>query len=126
MKIGSQAQLIGNRGNQQIPRRHLPCFGGTANSLHGGVFGAIHGLTGSLDDIIICGDTMDGRHGARINTAMARPGKGGNVIYLRVFAAKAIVQQTFEPIALVAVIKAVQIIPAHLVDHDAYYQFWSG
>jgi hypothetical protein len=57
---------------------------------------------------------------------MPHRGESRQIIDHRIVAAISSLQQSFKPSLPIPVIIPVQIIPAHLVDDDAYHQFGAG
>ena len=72
--------------------------------------------------VIAC-DAIDGRDGSRKDSGMTDCRIGGQVADKSVFTGKAFIQQSPEASGLVAVVITVEVIPAHLVNDDAYDEF---
>ena len=66
---------------------------------------------------------MDGRHRTGENRGMSHAGDRWDVVDHGVLAAVALVEHSFETTLAIQVIVAVEIIPTHLVNNDAHYEF---
>ena len=121
LEVGGHLQFIADGGGQEpVGRFHATLVVG-AHALHLVVFAAINLL--SVFHEIVGGNAMDGRHRTGENRGMSHAGDRWDVVDHGVLAAVALVEHSFETTLTIQVIVAVEIIPTHLVNNDAHYEF---
>ena len=119
--IGCNLHLVAKGSNPEISWRHQARFTVGTHCFHGFIIRAIHLLTILYE--VISGDSVDGRHTTGIETSMTDGGNRWNIRDSGVFARKSLVEQSLESTFSIAFLIAIEIIPSHLVNHDAHYQF---
>ena len=119
--VGCNLHLISESRNPEVSRRHQARLAVGAHRLHGFIIRAIHLL--AILHKIVSGDSVDRRHTACIETSMTNGGNRWNIRNTGVFAREALVEQSLESTFTIAFLIAIEIIPTHLVNHDAHYQF---
>ena len=119
--VGCNLHLISESRNPEVSGRHQARLAVGAHRLHGFIIRAIHLL--AILHKIVSGDSVDRRHTACIETSMTDGGNRWNIRNTGVFAREALVEQSLESTFSVALLIAIEIIPSHLVNHDAHYQF---
>ena len=119
--VGCNLHLIAEGGNPEISRRHQARLAVGAHRLHGFIIRAIHLL--AILHKIVSGDSVDRWHTTGIETSMTDGGNRWNIRNTGVFAREALVEQSLESTFTIALLIAIEIIPSHLVNHDAHYQF---
>src|SRR5690606_30893304 len=72
---------------------------------------------------VVSGYSMNSRNAAGIHTAMPHGSIRRHIIDIGIITGETITKQAFEASFLVARRIAMQVIPAHLVDHDTNHQF---
>ncbi len=119
--VGCNLHLISESRNPEVSRRHQARLAVGAHRLHGFIIRAIHLL--AILHKIVSGDSVDRRHTACIETSMTDGGNRWNIRNTGVFARETLVEQSLESTFTIALLIAIEIIPSHLVNHDAHYQF---
>ena len=118
--IGCNLHLVAEGGNPQISRRHQARLAVGTHRFHGFIIRAIH-LLAILHEIV-SGDSVDGRYTTGIETSMTDGCNRWNIRDSGVFARKSLVEQSIESAFSIALLIAIEIIPSHLVNHNAHYQ----
>ena len=119
--VGCNLHLIAEGGNPEISRRHQARLTVGAHRFHGFIIRAIHLLT--ILHKIVSSDSVDRRHTTGIETSMTDGCNRWNIRDSGIFARKSLVEQAFESAFSIALLIAIEIIPSHLVNHNAHYQF---
>ena len=121
--VGSQTEFISDGSYPQIARRHLARLAVCAHRVYGVVGGTVHNL--SILHEVIASDSVDRRHGTGPDRRVADGCNRRDVRNLAVFYAESFSEHSLESAFTVAGVVAIEIVPSHLVNHDAHNQFWS-
>ena len=121
--VGCNLHLIAESGNPEISRRHQARLTVGAHRFHGFIIRAIHLLT--ILHKIVSGDSVDRRHTTGIETSMTDGCNRWNIRDSGVLAREALVEQSLESTFSIAFLIAIEIIPSHLVNHNAHDQLWA-
>ena len=119
--VGCNLHLVAKGSNPEISWRHQARLTVGPHRFHGFIIRAIHLLTILYE--VVSGDSVDGRNTACIETSMTDGGNRWNIRNTGVFAREALVEQSLESTFTIALLIAIEIIPSHLVNHNAHYQF---
>ena len=119
--VGGNLHLIAEGSNPEISRRHQACLAAGTHRFYGFIIRAIHLL--AILHKIVSGDSVDRWHTTCIETSMTDGSNRWNIRNTCVFAREAFVEQSLESTFSIAFLIAIEIIPTHLVNHDAHYQF---
>ena len=119
--VGCNLHLISESRNPEVSGRHQARLAVGTHCFHGFIIRAIHFL--AILHKIVSGDSVDRRHTACIETSMTDGGNRWNIRNSGVFARETLVEQSLESTFTIALLIAIEIIPSHLVNHDAHYQF---
>jgi hypothetical protein len=128
LEVRGQPQLVGDGGAQQVARRHLARRHCAAHGLHGFVFGHVGVAAFLAHPPVVADDAVHGRCGAGVHAGVAGASVGGHVVVVTAFVTEAFVQQALEAPGLVLAPVAVDVVVAHLVDHNPDHQLraWQG
>ena len=116
--VGSQTEFIADGGYPQIARRHLASLAVRTYRVDGIVGSTIYYLS-ILHEVISC-NSVDGRNGTGPDRRVADGCNRRDVRNLAVFYAESFSEHSLESAFAVAGVVAIEIIPSHLVDNDAY------
>ena len=114
-------QFVADGGHPQVAGRHLAFLGGGAHGLHGGVAAAVGHAVAFPE--VVAGNAVDAGHRTGVERGVADGGHRGDVVNLAVLERVAFAEHAAETVVGVVVVEAVEIVPAHLVDGNAYHQF---
>ena len=128
-EVGGQTQFVAHGRGLHVAGRLL-CSVGTrvrpsvlverTDAEHRRVVGAV-GATAVQVDVVAC-DAVEGRHGAGPHRRVTDGGDGRQIVDERAVAVVALTQDSTETAFAVAVGKARQVVPAHLIDHKTHDQ----
>ena len=121
LEIGSQSELVTHRGDQRVAWRHLPCIARGAHRLHGAVLTAVS-LPAVDVEVVACNACKSGR-GTGIDATVSGSRHCRYVVIVRVVAVITFCDESFQTVVAEFVVIAVEIVPSHLVNHDAHHQF---
>ncbi len=124
LAVGGNLHFVANGSDPQIARRHLSCLACSANWFHGTVVRTVHFLS-VLHEFVSC-NAVYRRYATCIYAGVTDGCDRRHIRQARVFTRKALSKQSFETTVTVATLIAVQIVPPHLVYHNAYYKSWTG
>ena len=116
--VGSQTEFIADGCYPQIARRHLASLAVRTYRVDGIVCSTIHNLS-ILHEVVAC-NSVDGRNGTGPDRRVADGCNRRDIRNLAVFYAESFAEHSLESAFAVAGVVAIEIIPSHLVDNDAY------
>ena len=119
-----QAQLVADGGSHHVAGRHLAFGAVAAHGLHRGVGAAVDLV--AVDVEVVAADAVEGGRGSGIGRGVANGGHRGHVVDETVVAGEALVDKAAEAsVGLEAVVVAREIVPPHLVHHNAHHEAWA-
>ena len=124
-EIGCQTQLIRNGGGPQIFGRHRLGICRSPDGLDTCILHTVYGTPQIALVPFVTHDAVDGGCRSGVYGSMACGGDGLCVRNESVLTGKSFTQHSFQSFFTISCVETVEVIPAHLVDHDAYHQFRS-
>ena len=116
--VGSQTEFIADGSYPQIARRHLARLAVRAHRVYGIISSTVHNL--SILHEVISGDSVDRRNGTGPDRRVSDGCNRRDIRNLAVFHAESFAEHSLESAFAVAGVVAIEVIPSHLVDNDAY------
>src|SRR5690606_39345653 len=116
-------KLIRNGSGQHARRGYISVAFRVAYHLIASILDTIHGFFCLFVVPAIPYDAVERRSRSGIHRGVARTSDGRKIVIVTVPHVKTLVHHPLESPLSKAVVKAIKILPAHLVYNDAYYQF---
>ena len=126
LEVGGQPQLVADGGAQQMARRLLPGRHRAAHRLHSLVLGYVGAFAFFAHPPIVADNAVGRGRGPGVDAGVARPGVGRHVVVVGVLEAEALAQQPLETVAAKLCPVAVEVVVAHLVNHNTHHQLGTG
>ena len=122
-EVGMQSQLVADGRREHVARRHPALLARRRVGGNGGyrrVVGAVR--RAAVNEEVVAADAVEGGRRTGIDRCVAYGRNGGEVVDEAVVARESGINQTAESVVRELVIVTREVVPAHLVDHDANHQ----